>query len=77
MSNSEYGRFSNVLARFEQDNIVGTTKSRDSIQVFFFFTGYTGNVVTVFTAVNYRGNAHRMKTAVLSYRLPYVTVIFS
>lgn len=33
VSNSEYTRFSNVLARFEADKVVATTKSRDSIQV--------------------------------------------
>lgn len=33
VANSEYTRFSNVLARFEADKIVSTTKSRDSIQV--------------------------------------------
>lgn len=33
VANSEYARFSNVLQCFEADGIVGTTKSRDSIQV--------------------------------------------
>ena len=33
VGNSEYTRFSNVLSRFETDNIVGTMKARDSIQV--------------------------------------------
>lgn len=31
--NSEYGRFSNVLARFEADKMVGTSKARESVQV--------------------------------------------
>ncbi|CAM9875382.1 unnamed protein product, partial [Ectocarpus fasciculatus] len=31
--NSEYGRFANVLARFEADKMVGTSKARESVQV--------------------------------------------
>lgn len=33
VANSEYQRFSNVLARFEADNVVGTSKAKDSLQV--------------------------------------------
>lgn len=34
VANSEYQRFSNVLARFEAEKMVGTSKAKDSLQVF-------------------------------------------
>lgn len=40
VANSEYQRFSNLLARFEVEKMVGTSKAKDSLQVCIYYSKY-------------------------------------